>query len=332
VGREAEMAALGELRQLWESGRAAAGILVGERGSGKTSLLNCGQAAIFPGADLVRGQFHERIRGPEDMRRFLAELLRFPEEQDPLVALQNRRQVVMLEELERSFLRQVNGYHGLRDLLSLIASTSHSVLWILVVNRSAFEILNAAVRLGDFFSHRINTMSVDPEALKTAILVRHNLSGLRLQYAPPPADQTPGPVRRRFLGLEQSPEQLFFEALYRESEGVFRSAFELWQSYIERAEGGVLRMRYPTRPDYTPLLSGLSQDDLFTLQAVLQHGGLTLEEHAAVFHASEKESLARLETLQDRELIQPDPDRPGFRVQPEAAHLVRDALHRLNLL
>ena len=91
-------------------------------------------------------------------------------------------------------------------------------------------------------------------------------------------------------------------------------------------------MRYPTRPDYTPLLSGLSQEDLFTLQAVLQHGGLTLEEHAALFQSSEKESLARLETLQDRELIQPDPDRPGFRVRPEAARLVREALHRRNLL
>ena len=86
-----------------------------------------------------------------------------------------------------------------------------------------------------------------------AILQRHTLSGLRLQFAPSP----PGAARirrlRRFFGLELAPQQIFFDALYRQSEGLFRSAFELWLGSIERIEGGVVYMLQPLDPSYSRL-------------------------------------------------------------------------------
>ncbi len=300
VGREAEMAALTELRQMWEAARPAAAIVVGERGSGKTSLLNCAQVAVFQGVDLIRGKFQSRVRTAAEMRGFLQNLFGLRDDAAFSHGLAGTRKVVVLEEMERSFLRQVDGYQGLKELLSLITATSERILWILVINRISFQFLDAAVGLGAFFSHRINTMSVEPEVLQNAILGRHNLSGLRLHYAPPSESEVRADALRRFLGLEQDPQQLFFEALYRESEGIFRSAFELWQSYIERVEGGVLYMQHPRQPDYEALISGLTVNDLFTLQAILQHGSLTPEEHAEIFQLAEAESGTQLEALQDR--------------------------------
>jgi len=322
VGREAEMAAMGELRRRWEQRRPACALLIGERGSGKTSLLNCALARVFPDVEVVRTEFRERLWTAEQMRRFLEEQVRLQP---------NQRAVVILEELERAWLRRIGGYEALRTLLGQIVLTSRQVLWIVAVNQAAFRLLNAALGLETYFSHRINAGAVKQQDLQQAILTRHNLTGLRLHFLAPQHDRATGGWRRR-LGLQLSPEQIFFQALYRESEGLFRSAFELWLKHIERSQDGVLYVKPLERPDYDSLLADLSLPELFTLQALLQHGSLTPEEHAQVFALGVAASLDRLEILEDRELIEPDPGRSGFRVRPEAARAVRVALHRRNLL
>ncbi len=322
VGREAEMAAMRELRRLWEQNRAACALVVGERGSGKTSLLNCACAEVFHDVEVTRTQFQERLWTASDMRRFL---------EDRLALNAECRAVVILEELERAFLRCVGGFDAFRELLRAIVATSGNLLWIAAMNRAAFQLLQAALGLDRYFSHRINATAVERRHLEEAILVRHHLSGLRLHFLPPAETAW----RRRWsvrLGLGISPQQAFFDALYRESEGLFRSAFELWLRHIDRSEAGVLYVKPLEAVSYDSLLTQLNLDDLFTLQALLQHGSLTPEEHALVFNLSPRASQDRLQLLEDRELLQPDPGRAGFRVRPEAARAVRVALHRSNLL
>ena len=242
-----------------------------------------------------------------------------------------RRAVIIIEELERAWLRAIGGYEALRVLLGQIVLTSREVLWIVAMNQAAFRLLNAALGLEGYFSHRINAGAVEQSHLQEAILMRHNLTGLRLRYLPPRDARATRGLRRK-LGLHLSPEQIFFQALYRESEGLFRSAFELWLKHIEPGQEGVVYVRPLEAPRYESLLADLSLEELLTLQALLQHGSLTAEEHALVFGIEPATSLDRLEILEDRELIEPDPGRPGFRVRPEAARAVRVALHRRNLL
>jgi hypothetical protein len=136
---------------------------------------------------------------------------------------------------------------------------------------------------------------------------------------------------RRLLGLEQAPEKLFFDALARQSEGIFRSAFELWKGCIERIEGGAVYMRQPLAPDYEPLRAELSQEDYLLLQAVLQHGGLTVEETTSVTGDGVAQARQALERLRLLGVLEPEPKGQGLRVLPEAGRFVRDALHRRNL-
>ena len=332
VGREIEMMGLSRAFSLWQAGQHATVLLTGARGSGKTSLLNCAALAAFPGVPVVRGQFSQRMRNPEQMIDFLRDLLQLDSGADLVTALSRKRQVVILEECERSFLRSMNGFEALRGFLRLISTTSRSVLWILSMNRVSFHYLDAVVGLGRNFSHCINAMSVSQENTTDAILQRHTLSGLRLEFAP----LAPGDPRirrlRRFVGLEQSPQRLFFNALYRQSEGVFRSAFELWLDSIERVEGAVVHMRQPLDPNYRRLEAELKTDDLFLLQAILQHASLTAEESAEVFGIGVEEARRGLERLAALEILEPDPNCPGLRVCPQAGRFVRDALDRQNLL
>jgi hypothetical protein len=331
VGRESEMAAAAQARTLWEKGRSVAILVAGARGSGKTSYLNCARTAVFGDLPVVSGQFNERIATAPGMRSFLSSLLQIDDE-DLDRELKSMKRLIVLEEVERTFLRRVGGFQGLRALLDLISATSRNTLWVLSLNETALRYLARVVGMEQYFSHRINAMAVAPQHLRNAILLRHNLSGLRLHFAESASLLSPNKKMRRLFGFEKDAEEQFFETLYRQSEGIFRSAFELWQQSVDRVEGGVLYMLNPANPSYEEMISRLTREDSFILQAILQHGSLTPEEISLIFDISLEKSTSRIEKLTAWEIIETDPDCPGFRVQPEAGRFVRAALFRQNLL
>jgi hypothetical protein len=332
VGRDAEMTALLEARERWAARKPVSVVLIGERGSGKTSLLNCATVQVFADVQPIRAAFNERILDAAGIDAFLRQALALPGGADLLDALRQERRVILLEEVERTFLRSVDGFNGVRRLLSIVTDTCRTTLWVLCLNQLAFKFLDAAIGMQQFFSHRINAMSVEPVHLCNAILLRHNLSGLRLRFARPPSRHPLLERLRQPLGLDRRAQEVFFDALYEQSEGVFRSAFELWHRYIDSAHGGVLRMRFPDSVDADPLITGLDRQDLFALQAVLQHGSLTPDECARVFYIASDAARARLDALVDRGILEREPHSPGWRVRSEAGYLVRKALDRQNLL
>ncbi|MBI4472766.1 MAG: ATP-binding protein [Acidobacteria bacterium] len=330
IGRQEELAALAEAQQLWQQGHNAAALIVGERGSGKTSLINCALQSAIADAEVVRGEFSGRLTHHEEMYAFLAHLIGV----DPgslEKELQARRRVIVLEEMERAFLRRMQHYGAVRALINLISKASRQNLWIVSTNYFAFRFLNAAIRLDPHFSHRINAMAVEPEHMREAILMRHHLSGLRLQFAPRPEAEPYAERLRRMAGIESDPDAEFFDLLHREAGGVFRSAFALWRRYIERVEAGVLYLRYPAAPRFESVLRGLNDVDMYTLAAILQHGSLTPHEHSVIFRIDEAKSNAWMDNLLARELIEPDPGRVGLRVAPEAGEIVRQTLFQKNL-
>ena len=332
VGRDREMAAIEEARALWESRRPVALIIVGERGSGKTSLINCAAKRSLTGLELIRGEFSQRMVTTSALRQFLADLVGAGDAGQLEQALAGRKRAIVIEELERTFLRQVGYYNAIRDLQRLIAATCASTLWILAINEMAFQLLNAAVDLGPTFSHRINAGTATSADLRQAILLRHELSGLRLQFPPPPQMRRPAARFRRVLTNPPDPEREFFELLARESGGVFRSAFDMWLGQIEGAQAGILYMKNLESPDLASVMGDLSQEELFTLLAIPQHGGLTAEEHAIIFQKPAAASRGVMDGLLAREIIELDPGRPGFRVRPEAMRIVRETLYRRNLI
>ncbi len=332
VGRDKEMQAIGQARAFWEAGRPVALVIIGERGSGKTSLINCALKESLEDLAVIRGEFKERLVSGPQLRGFLAEMFGVKDAGDLERFLSEQRRVVIIEELERAFLRQVGHFGAVRSLQRLIAATCHSTLWILVINQVAYKFLQASVSLGQSFSHRINATSVTRDDLREAVLLRHNLSGLRLRFSPPP--ERPAFLERwkdKFQS-EADPEKIFFDMLAKESAGVFRSAFNIWLSQIEAVESGILYMKPLVPPDLSPVIDDLQLADLFTLVAIMQHGSLTPEEHATVFQKSNAASRAQIDELMAREIIEQDPGRAGYRLRPEALRVVREALYRRNLL
>jgi hypothetical protein len=187
-------------------------VVLGARGSGKTSLLNCAASSVLSGLPVTASQFCRRVWRVDQLQGFLRRLFQFSEETDLQAALSEGRRVVILEELERTFLRTVGGFEAIGAFLRLVEATSKSTLWILSINEISFQYLNAAVSLGGTFSHRINAMSVRREYITNAILQRHNLSGLRLEFAPLPEGDARIGRLRKLVGLEQDAQELFSTA------------------------------------------------------------------------------------------------------------------------
>jgi hypothetical protein len=331
VGRDQELAGIDQAVTDWEAGRFAACLLVGARGSGKTSLLNCAVRETLANHRLIRSEFNDRLLRPTQLDAFLRSLLGLRDDADLYEALASERRILILEESERIFLRTVDGFAVVHQLMHLIHRTAATTFWLIVMNDRSFRVLDAATHLHRVFSHRINAMSVSRSDLETAILERHRLSGLRLEFAPPPAGDPRVNRAKRWVGIEDSPQKLFFDSLLQQSEGIFRSAFELWLSSIERVEGDTIHIRQPLDPSFNLFRSELAQEDHFTLLVIQEHGSLTQEELAEVLCESEDKSRGRTERLTALGLIEVDPEHPGLRVKPEAQRFVNDLLRRANL-
>ena len=331
VGRETEMAALADARRLWDAGRSAAVVVYGQRGSGKTSLINCALARSFTDVDLVQGIFRDRVLTRQSMRSFLAVLL--GTSPDDLAAnLSSRRRVVVIEGVERTFLRKIGGLAALEELSRIMTHSVPSTLWIVSLTGEAYRYLDAAANLGRHFSQRINTSAVRPDHLREAILQRHNLSGLQLEFAGPPDGRRFGAWFHALTSIGEDAETAFFDAIYRRSGGIFRSAFGLWHRSIDRAAGGLLFMDFPAAENHAEIAGSFTRDDLFTLQMLLHHGSLTVEEHAEIFGWRREASDALVKDLLGRRIVEGDPEAPGVRIRPPAMVLARSALNAENLL
>ncbi len=334
VGRSDEMEAIREAYSLWQNQRAAAILITGQRGSGKTSLLNCAESEIFTSHPVLRLEAVDRILTKDQLDQFLRRALDVPADRPMLEALEEFGGVLVLEEVERLFLRKIGGYDAMTALIDLIGMTQNLCLWVLALNEVSLRLLERVFQLSSSFSHRIRTSGVSPPDVQEAILLRHNLSGFSLQFdAPPVMDKKiSGRLSKWRRWSESDSSALFFRKLSENSAGVFRTALELWHGHIRLFEGGVVFMHAFHEVDSSPLMVELGQDDLFFLVAILQHGSLTPEEVAEVFEIPLVAARTAIDELWGRELIHTEPTRPGFRVTPEALPLVKEALYRKNLL
>jgi hypothetical protein len=323
VGRETEIDAFRQAYDAWGSGRFAACVMAGVHGSGNSSLLSCAILQIFEKDGVTRCEFCERLRTPQDLECSLRSQLVIPARLRLVEGIRANRQVIVLERVERAFLKTIGGFEAIRALVELIHATALSAFWIIVLNARCCDLLDAALDFSTFFSHRVNAMGVRSEIIERAILQRHYLSGLKLSFPE---------LRRATFGPAVDPQRAFFAALHRQSGGNFRSALELWLSSIQSMNDGVIRLKMPVVPDYHAFRQELGQADQLTLLSVEQHGSLTVSELAAVLCEPEQASRVRLDRLTSMGILGPDSEAPGFRIRPQAQHTVEQLLQSVNLM
>ncbi|MCI0389746.1 MAG: hypothetical protein MOB07_13420 [Acidobacteria bacterium] len=311
VARDEELRLIETARERWQQGMPCAVAVIGELGSGKTSLINAAVEETLKGFPVYKRQFVSAM----DSERPLAEELALSLRLSPAQTLEQlewqinemaEHYVIVIEDAHQLYQRTLGGFETLRKLLLLIARTSRQILWIISIRKYAWRYLNSVLRIADSFTFVVNTENLSGPDLEKVILARHKVSGFDLRFLP---DEFI--VQRRRYRLASEPERqamirrAYFEALSKASEGNVLAAIFYWLKSLLEVERNELIVR-PLSELRFDFLHDVPVEQLLTLSMLIQHGNLTAAEHAQIFGAAPDESLAMLTHLANINLLTKD--------------------------
>ena len=317
VAREEELRLIETARERWRQGMPCAVAVVGELGSGKTSLINAAVKETLRDLPVYKRQFVRTVESEKLLAEELSSLLRLPPAQtlDQLEWQINEmaeRGVIVIEDLHQLYQRTLGGFETLRKLLLLIARTSRQILWIISMRKYAWLYLNSALRIADSFTFVVNTENLSGPDLEQVILARHQVSGFDLRFLPDEVIEQRRSYRRASeLERRAMLRRAYFEALSKASEGNILAAIFYWLKSLLKVERNELVVR-PLAELRFDFLRDAPVEQLLTLSMLIQHGNLSAAEHAQIFGALPEESLAMLTYLANINLLTRDLSEDGI--------------------
>ena len=284
--------------------------LVGEAGTGKTTLLNCAIPKFFHQHDTFRYAFEETINTEGDLAHTLCTMLGIEQmgsllEVEGYLIGRERPCIILLEHGYELFMRRIGGLEVIRALLQLIAATSQNVFWCLSMTEASWRYLDAVVEISEYFPYVIETRNMPASELAQVVMARHEVSGYGLYFL---QGESPSVARRLKRTTNERGQQavlrdVFFDQLSDASKGNVQIALFYWLRSIQEIKDDTVYVE-ALKPLRFAFLNTLSADKLFTLAAILQHGTLTVSEHATIFRSSQTVSQGLLNTLAANNLIQ----------------------------
>ncbi len=311
VARDEELGLIETARERWLQGMPCSIAVIGELGSGKTSLINAAIEEIFKGFPVYKKQFVHAVEGEGQLARELAASLRLPPAQT-FDQLQWRLQemaepsVIAIEDAHQLYQRTVGGFETLKKLLLLIARTSQQILWIVSIRKYAWQYLNSILRIADSFTFVVNTENLSGPDLEQVILARHQVSGFDLRFLPDDVIEQRRSYRRALEPERQAMlRRAYFDALSKASEGNILAAIFYWLKSLGKIESNEMIVR-PLAQLRFDFLRDVPAEQLLTLSMLIQHGYLTAAEHGLIFGLEPDESMAMLTHLANINLLTKD--------------------------
>jgi len=303
TGRDEELAQLSEDFKTWQQGYFVTSMIIGERGSGKTTVINFVKERIFKHYPVREIDVQTTIYQPEQFLPYLQKAFpeckaaTLPEMEEALMQIEEPP-VCIVENIHNLFLRTVDGFDLLERFLLLISRTHRQVYWVLTCTLYSWEYLNKVINISRYFRRVLSLDNLTREEMENVILRRHRVTGYQLFFETPEKIQK----SRRFKKLTGEEEQqaylqdIFFEELQEVASGNVFVAMLYWIRAIRKIENNCLTLSPLIELDYS-FIYQLSPEELFTIGALMQHENLKPEEHARIFHQSEEQSVLLFNSL-----------------------------------
>ncbi len=337
TSRSEELQQFEEQVRLWQDGHLASFAIVGELGSGKTSLLSIAENRVD--ASILRrhlridtGHFQEDRFTEALCSVFSIDPVKTLEEfERNLSTIKQDRCICILEDLHRIYMRTIDGFTLLEKLMLLINRTGDRILWIISCNQFAWAYLDKAVGISKSIQRVIPMNPFKSNEMRELIRKRHQASGYRSAFEVPEELQKSRKYRRLRTSekQEEAVRDHYFRRLNELSSGNIRTALLFYLRSIRVDENNTLLICTITFDE--TFLQGLDNEDLFTITAIVQHGGLTEEQHAAVFRSTVTKSRTILSHLQAKGIILRN-ERDSFYLHPFIYHQAIRELKENNLL
>ncbi len=327
-GRSEALGAIETAAQRWAKGAFSAVALVGEQGSGKTSLVNCAMQQKLAGIPIVRHRIDSTLVDVGDFSVLLKQLL--DARSDNIDDLQREissssvRRIVILEDIHQLYLRAQGGLELLRRLLEFIDATGGQLLWIITIDQYAWQYLDHAILLSRHFAFLIETGRLSRSELEGAIMARHQATGYALRFVD-------GEV---YSQEDQVPlTRTFFDALSKACAGNVFAAIYYWLQSVRAVEGNIVEIA-PLEELQLQFLGAMPIEGMLSLGIVIQHGSLASEHFCNIFHIPLVEARARLAHLERMGLLQTrgEGELREYSVNPLLYHPVVMELQRRNIV
>ncbi len=222
-----------EAERDWLAGGPSGALVMGDHGSGKTSLLNMCELDVRA-SRVIRPQRRRVARDGGIAAAIAFELDCRPRDRDIIAHLGESRTTVLLDDLEQWLMPDVNGLEQCERLLDLIVRTSGAAFWAVTVTNPALRLLEENFPVRQVFGYAFTLEPLAVDELVQAVEARHALSSLQVRY--------PSTVASRVLNRFQytSDRTTFFRILRRISEGNLSHALAAWVRCVTVEEGGII--------------------------------------------------------------------------------------------
>ena len=155
-------------------------LISGERGSGRTSLINVlGHRLARRRVIRIDARYHARRGGP--LAAMAAELGVAADEVAIAGALRKASAIVLLDDIERFLGVSATGVDDLDRFLRLVRATASHTHWIVTAQTTTVDLLDPFVHLSDTFGRRVELAPLEPDELDRVIQTRIQFSGVEVR-------------------------------------------------------------------------------------------------------------------------------------------------------
>jgi hypothetical protein len=293
VNRNHELARLNTSYENWQKDRFVTVAVIGEKGSGTSSLINYFLKRTNTNLAVIKKTIEGKIISQEQYFDLFSSILNdevFDSNDSIIDYLNNSSQqrMIVLENLQHMFLKMVNGFDNMNMLFEVMANTMKKVLWIGVYTNHSWSYLNKTIHVGNFFTDEIYIRPLDSKVIEDIVFKRNRLSGYQINFA----EGSLVSKSKSYNKLDDANKQLFLRNLYFKNLGIvshgnislaqlywLRSTINVTENAIEIGEIKI--------PDFS-FVKNLSANELFSMQSIVLHDGLSLEDFATVMGKSVK--------------------------------------------
>ena len=335
-GRDNEIGLLQNEYRDWNSGKSAFTALVGERGSGRTTLINFVHKKVFAGIKPVlidfERTFHDentllstfkktfQIKNADNLEQMVSELKE-----------KHSKKVCIVENLQNTFLRVVGGFNVIEKFLGVMTQTQDQIFWLVTCTLYSWRYLDKVIQISRYFQKVVYLGALTPEQIESVILKRHRVSGFLLEFSYFDELQKNRVFRKKKTNeaRQEYLKNLFFNMLNELSQGNITVAMLYWLRSIQQFSKDRVILKTELKFDFN-FLQQLPDDDLFTLAAVFIHETLDASDHALIFRLTVDVSFLQLNRLQRSGLLEESVY--GFRINPLLYRPLERTLKAKNIL
>jgi len=292
----------------WLNGGYAPVIISAERGNGITSFLNIYLKNLEDKNKTKRLDIKNSVFNKEELllilgKMFLPEKFSMFDELVNYLNNEKNRQIVVIENLQYLYLRDVKGFDCLKVLTDIISKTSKNIFWITSTTLYANKFLNKTIRINEVFGYHIFLSQFNSEQIADLVKIRNSISGYNLEYVPDKKILRKKEFNATSFEQKQNLlEKEFFNSLNKFVRSNVSLALLYWLGSIMEIKERKVYINSDFEISNT-ILNSLSKEKIFVIHSLVLHDGLRISDIAKTVNYSLDETSQLVQILYDEGVL-----------------------------